>query len=95
LSVRAEWIVEFMNLVGLYERHARHYTDDWWFLTYLGWSHAENDNAATGRRTTERAFESRRENANAVNALAHAMFEDGSTADGQVTPITDNKRRTA
>ena len=38
---------------------------------------------ATGRRTTERGFESRRENANAVHALAHAMFEDGSTADAE------------
>ena len=85
-----------MNNVDLYERH-RHYAGNWWFLTYFGWSHTENDNAATAtrRRTTERAFESRRENANAVHALAHAMFEDGSTADGQVTPTTDNQRRTA
>jgi hypothetical protein len=69
--------------VDLCERHARHYGDDWWFLTYLGWSHTENGNVAIGRRTTERAFEKRRENANAVHALAHAMFEDGSTANAE------------
>jgi hypothetical protein len=69
--------------VDLCERHACHYGDDWWFLTYLGWSHTENGNVAAGRRTTERAFERRRENANAVHALAHAMFEDGSTADAE------------
>ena len=28
--------------VDLCERHAGHYDDDWWFLTYLGWSHTEN-----------------------------------------------------
>jgi tetratricopeptide (TPR) repeat protein len=70
--------------VDLCERHAHQYGDDWWFLTYLGWSYTENGNLATGRRTTERAFEKRRENAHAVHALAHAMFEEGSTADAEV-----------
>jgi hypothetical protein len=69
--------------VDLCERHAGHYGDDWWFLTYLGWSHTENGNVAVGRRTTERALEKRRENAHAVHALLHAMFEDGSTADAE------------
>ena len=66
--------------VDLCERHARHYGDDWWFQTYLGWSHTENGNHATGRDLTQRALDQRRENANAAHALAHAMFEDGSTA---------------
>jgi hypothetical protein len=69
--------------VDLCERHARHYGDDWWFLTYLGWSHTENGNVATGRDITERAFDIRRENAHALHALAHAMFEDGSTEDAE------------
>jgi hypothetical protein len=69
--------------VGLCERHAGDYGDDWWFLTYLGWSHTENGNVALGRRITERAFDLRRENAHALHALAHAMFEDGSTADAE------------
>lgn len=69
--------------VDLLERHARHYSDDWWFLTYLGWSHSENRNVAQGRALTERAFAARRENANAAHALAHAMFEDGSAAEAE------------
>ena len=66
--------------VHLCERHAGHYDDDWWFLTYLGWSHTENGSVVKGRGITERAFGKRRENAHALHALAHAMFEDGSTA---------------
>ena len=69
--------------VDLCERHARHYGDDWWFLTYLGWSHTENGSVAAGREITGRAFDIRRENAHALHALAHAMFEDGSTDDAQ------------
>jgi hypothetical protein len=69
--------------VDLCERHQRHYDDDWWFLTNLGWSHTENGNVDAGRRITQRAFDRRRENANAVHALAHAMFEDGSTDDAE------------
>jgi hypothetical protein len=67
--------------VGLCERYAGKYGDDWWFLTYLGWSHTENGNLDLGRRITERAFGLRRQNAHALHALTHAMFEHGSTAD--------------
>lgn len=66
--------------VDLCERHARHYGDDWWFETYLGWSLTENKDVVRGRDLTQRALGKRRENANAAHALAHAMFEDGSTA---------------
>ncbi len=69
--------------VDLCERHAGHYDDDWWFLTYLGWSHTENGSVVKGRGITERAFGKRRENAHALHALAHAMFEDGSTGDAE------------
>ena len=31
--------------LAICERHARHYGEDWWFLTYLGWSHTEAGNA--------------------------------------------------
>ena len=64
--------------VDLCERHKEDYGEDWWFLTYLGWSHTENGSVDTGRRFTQRALDIRRENGNAVHALAHAMFEDGS-----------------
>lgn len=69
--------------VDVCERQARHYGDDWWFLTYLGWAHTENGNVGVGRPITERAIERRRENGNAAHALAHAMFEDGSIADAE------------
>ena len=71
----------------LCERHAHHYGDDWWYLTFHGWSLTENGEVAKGRAMTERAFGLRRENAHAAHALLHAMFEDGavSEADTLVT----------
>ncbi|MFZ9415074.1 MAG: tetratricopeptide repeat protein, partial [Alphaproteobacteria bacterium] len=65
--------------VDLCERHAAHFAgDDWWFLAYRGWSHAENGDAARGRELGERSLALRRDNANAAHALAHAMFEQGA-----------------
>src|SRR5690349_10092499 len=65
--------------VDLCERHARHFAaDDWWFLTYRGWSHAENGNVAHGRALTQRGFDLRTNNANAAHALSHAMYEGGA-----------------
>ena len=64
--------------VDLCERHARHFAnDDWWFLNYRGWSHAENGTVAYGRELAQRSHDLRRNNANAVHALSHAMFEGG------------------
>jgi hypothetical protein len=65
--------------VAICERHASHYGDDWWFLTYLGWSHTEAGNVAHGRSLTERALTRRPQNANAAHAYAHALFEQGDT----------------
>ena len=68
--------------VDLCERHARHFADDdWWFVTYRGWSHAENGAVPLGRALTQRGYELRRANANAVHALSHAMFEGGAGDD--------------
>jgi hypothetical protein len=68
--------------VDLCERHARHFAaDDWWFLTYRGWSHAENGAVGRGRDLVQRAYDLRPENANAVHALSHAMFEGGAGGD--------------
>jgi hypothetical protein len=65
--------------VDLCERHARHYdADDWWFLTYRGWSHAENGAVEHGRALTQRGFELRKENANGAHALSHAMYAAGA-----------------
>lgn len=70
--------------VDLCERHAGHFAaDDWWFLTYRGWALAENGEASRGRAMLERAFEQRRENANGVHALAHAMYEGGAGDDAE------------
>ena len=75
--------------VDICERHARHYDDDdWWFLTYRGWSHTENGNVKHGCDLTQRGFELRRNNANAVHALAHALFEGGAGEDAE-TLISD------
>jgi tetratricopeptide (TPR) repeat protein len=69
--------------LAICERHARHYGEDWWFLTYLGWSHTEAGNVGFGRTTTERAIALRLENGNAAHALSHALFEQGDTAAGR------------
>ncbi|WP_063693556.1 tetratricopeptide repeat protein [Bradyrhizobium stylosanthis] len=62
----------------LCERVARHYDEDWWFLTMSGWAMTENGDVARGRAVTERGFNLRRANAHAAHAVLHAMFEDGS-----------------
>ncbi|QAY76125.1 tetratricopeptide repeat protein [Sphingosinicella sp. BN140058] len=68
--------------VSLVEKHAGRFdADDWWFLTYRGWALAEHGEVARGRAMLERAFELRRQNANGVHALAHAMFEGGAGED--------------
>jgi hypothetical protein len=68
--------------VDLCERHARHFdAHDWWFLNYRGWAHAENGAVAHGRELAQRSHDLRRNNANAVHALSHAMFEGGSGED--------------
>ena len=65
------------------ERAAAHYGDDWWFLSFLGWSHTEAGNLATGRSLSERAMALRSANANAAHGLSHAMFEQGDMAAGR------------
>ena len=63
---------------ALCERVARHYGEDWWFLTMSGWAMTENGDVVRGRAVTERGFDLRRQNAHAAHAVLHAMFEDGS-----------------
>ncbi|TDH59916.1 tetratricopeptide repeat protein [Dankookia rubra] len=71
--------------VDLCERHARHFAeDDWWFLTYRGWSHAENGAVAQGLDITWRGFALRRENANAAHAVSHALYEAGANDEAEV-----------
>ncbi|BCM17563.1 tetratricopeptide repeat protein [Mesorhizobium sp. J8] len=70
--------------VDLCERHARHFdADDWWFVTYRGWSHVENGNVTLGRALTQRGYDLRTNNANAAHALSHAMYEGGAGEDAE------------
>lgn len=70
--------------VDLCERHSKHFAvDDWWFLTYRGWSHTENGNVLLGRKLTERALQIRRANGNAAHAMAHALYECGANSEAQ------------
>ncbi|MGL3822886.1 tetratricopeptide repeat protein [Sphingopyxis sp. R3-92] len=70
--------------VDLCELHAAQFDeDDWWFLTYRGWSLAENGEVLRGRAMLERAVALRRENANSAHALAHAMFEAGANDEAE------------
>ena len=63
----------------LCERHAGQFdAEDWWFLTYRGWSQVENGNVTRGRDLTERGHALRRENAHGTHALLHAMYESGA-----------------
>jgi Tfp pilus assembly protein PilF len=69
--------------LAICERHARHYGEDWWFLSYLGWSHTEAGNTGIGRTITERALVLRPNNANAAHAISHTLFEQGENAEGR------------
>ncbi|WP_249779526.1 tetratricopeptide repeat protein [Bradyrhizobium sediminis] len=69
--------------LAICQRHASHYGEDWWFLTYLGWSHTEAGDAGIGRTLTERAFPLRPANANAAHGLSHALFEQGEPETGR------------
>src|SRR5262249_3052472 len=69
--------------LALCRRMARHYDDDWWFLTHLGWSHTEAGVLDAGRRFTERALALRRENAHGAHAYVHYFVESGAARDGE------------
>lgn len=70
--------------VDLCERHAAQFADDdWWFLTYRGWSLAENGEVSRGRAMLERAMELRRNNGNGAHALAHALYEGGANDEAE------------
>ncbi|MCZ7658915.1 MAG: tetratricopeptide repeat protein [Xanthobacteraceae bacterium] len=69
--------------LAILRRHAGQYGDDWWFLTFLGWSHTEAGEVALGRRLSERALELRRANGHGAHGLAHACFEQGDAETGR------------
>lgn len=61
--------------LGLSERLADAYGDDWWFLGYLGWAHVEAGSLAAGERHVERSLQLKPDNANAIHAFAHLAYE--------------------
>ena len=67
--------------LALCERVARHYGDDWWFLTYLGWSCTEAGRLAEGERHTARSLELRPANAHGAHAMAHWHAESQQLED--------------
>ncbi len=69
--------------LSICERYAADYGEDWWFLTYLGWSRTEAGDVVTGRDTTERAYWMKPANASAAHALSHALFEQGDPKEGR------------
>lgn len=70
--------------VDLCERLRSHFgSEDWWFIDFHGWALVENHDVSRGRGMLEHAFALRRNNANAVHGLAHAMFESGALAESE------------
>jgi ElaB/YqjD/DUF883 family membrane-anchored ribosome-binding protein len=69
--------------LSICERYAADYGEDWWFLTYLGWSRTEAGDVVTGRDVTERAYWMKPANASAAHALSHALFEQGDPTQGR------------
>jgi hypothetical protein len=69
--------------LAICQRHAPHYGEDWWFLTYLGWSNTEAGNPDIGLEQTRRSLALRRENAHGAHALAHTFFELGDAEEGE------------
>jgi tetratricopeptide (TPR) repeat protein len=68
--------------LALLEREARHWGEDWWFLTYLGWARIELGDIARGAAEVERALEGNPRNAYAAHARAHGYFEAGEVDAG-------------
>ena len=68
--------------LALCERVSRHYPEDWWFSTFLGWAHTEAGSLAAGEEHTVRALELRPANAHAAHAMAHWYVESGQASKG-------------
>jgi tetratricopeptide (TPR) repeat protein len=66
----------------LLESLAKHWGDDWWFLTYLGWARIELGDNARGAAEVERALAGNPRNAFAAHARAHGYFEAGDPEHG-------------
>lgn len=66
----------------LLEDLAGRWGEDWWFLTYLGWSRVEDGEPALGVPAIERGLELNPRNAHGAHARAHAYYEMGEPQSG-------------
>lgn len=66
----------------LLESLAQRWDEDWWFLTYRGWSHVETGQPAKGIPMLDRALELHPRNAHGAHARAHAFYEAGDADTG-------------
>ncbi len=67
--------------LGLSERMADAYGDDWWFLGYLAWAHLEAGSLVAAERHIERSLALRADNANAIHVYAHLAYEQNRAAE--------------
>jgi tetratricopeptide (TPR) repeat protein len=68
--------------LALLESLARHWGEDWWFLTYLGWARIELGDVTRGAADVKRALVGNPRNAFAAHARAHGYFEAGDPEHG-------------
>ena len=61
---------------------ARHYGDDWWFLSAHAFSQLEVGQLATAEANLERSLEQNRTSANTAHILSHLHYENGSSGPG-------------
>ena len=67
---------------ALLERLAPRWDEDWWFLTYFGWSRVETGDPKGGAELLERALARNPRNAHGAHARTHARVELGEAEDG-------------
>lgn len=57
--------------------------DDWWLLSWLGWTYVEVGEPARGIAMLDRSLELRPDNATSAHGRAHGFYETGDIAGGQ------------
>ena len=67
---------------------AKHYEDDWWFLTTYAFAHNEAGDSTAALSLVERALELRPRNGHGAHTMAHVHFETGQADEG-VTFLRD------
>jgi tetratricopeptide (TPR) repeat protein len=64
-------------LLALLDGLARHYGEDWWFLTVHAFAHTEAGRPREGERLVRRSLDLYPRNAHGAHTLAHALYELG------------------